>query len=337
LGLKNYINHVVLVIDASGSMFGLTETVVKVVDDTVKHLVEESIKQEQETRVTVYTFSSGYNHTKCLAYDMDVLRMPSIKGMYRASGGTALIDATIKAISDLDQTATLYGEHAFLLYVITDGDENSSGNPPGQLKTQFSLIDKKGDWSYACFVPNQAGVNFAVKYGFPKENVIVWDTSSAKGFEAVGSIVRQASSTFMTNRSMGVKSSKNLFQLNTVSDSDIKSKLKPMLVSSYRIITVPFDQRVDDFVYDNTGSKLIVGKAYYQLTKKETIQPQKNIAIGFGGRIYAGPQARQLLGLPDFTVDVDPKATQYASYSIFVQSTALNRKLLAGTSLLLLS
>jgi hypothetical protein len=337
LALKNYINHVVLVIDASGSMYSLTETVVKVVDDTVKHLAEESIKQEQETRVTVYTFSSGYNHIKCLAYDMDVLRMPSIKGMYKATGGTALIDATIQAMSDLDKTATLYGEHAFLMYVITDGDENSSSYNATSLASKFRDADGKGNWSYATFVPNQRGVQFAIKYGFPSENVIIWDTSTAKGLETVGQIVRQASSTFMTNRSMGVRSSKNLFQMNQVNPTDIVKTLTPLPFNSFRLLTVAFDQRVDEFVYDTTGSKLIVGKAYYQLSKKETIQPQKNVAIAFGGKVYTGPQARQLLGLPNYTVDVDPKATQYSNYTIFVQSTALNRKLIGGTSLLLLT
>lgn len=337
MALKNFINHVVLVIDASGSMNYLTNTVVSVVDDTVKHLAEQSIAQEQETRVTVYTFSSGYNHIKCLAYDMDVLRMQSIKGMYRASGGTALIDATIKAMEDLDKTATLYGEHAFLMYVITDGDENSSSHSALTLKSNFSVLDGKGNWSYACFVPNQTGVNYAVKYGFPKENVIIWDTTSAKGLETVGHIVRQASTTFMTNRSMGIRSSKNLFSLNRVTESDIKLSLNALSPGTHQLIAVPFDQRVDEFVYDHTGRKLIIGKAYYQLTKKETIQPQKNIAIGFGGKIYTGPQARQLLGLPDHTVDVDPSSTQYANYTIFVQSTALNRKLIGGTSLLLIN
>jgi hypothetical protein len=337
LGLKNYINHVVLVIDASGSMYNLVNTVVKVVDDTVKHLAEESLRLEQETRVTVYTFSSGYNHIKCLAYDMDVLRMPSIKGLYKASGGTALIDATIKAIGDLSLTATLYGEHAFLMYTITDGDENSSTYNATALTNEFRSVDLKGNWSYATFVPNQRGVQLAIKYGFPSENVVIWDTSSAKGFEQVGQIVRQASSNFMTNRSVGIKSSKNLFSLKTVSTHDIESMLKPLNPNTYRLMHVPMDQRVDEFVYDRTGSKLIVGKAYYQLMKKETIQPQKNIAISFKNKIYSGPQARQLLGLPDYTVDVDPKNDSYKNYTIFVQSTALNRKLITGTNLLLLN
>jgi hypothetical protein len=337
LALKNEINHVVLVIDASGSMMYHQNTVVKVVDDTVSHLAQRSTELEQETRVTIYVFSSGYNHIKCLAYDMDVLRLPSMKGLYKPIGGTALIDATIKAISDLSQTATLYGEHAFLMYVITDGEENSSSHSAAVLSNEFKDVDKRGNWSYAAFVPSQDGVSNAVRFGFPKENVMVWDTASATGFETVGKVIRQASDTYMTNRSMGIKSSKNLFQLSSVSTSDIKNQLKPLPSSQYRLLNVPFDQRVDEFVYDTTGSKLIVGKAYYQLSKKETIQPQKNIAILYNNKIYTGPQARNLIGLPDYTVDVDPKATQYANYSIFVQSTALNRKLIGGTRLLLLS
>lgn len=336
MALKNEINHVVLVIDESGSMNYHQNTVIKVVDDTVKHLAERSLELEQETRVTIYTFSSGYKAVKCLTYDMDVLRLPSMKGIYKPSGGTALIDATIKATEDLDKTATLYGEHAFLMYVITDGDENSSSNSSATLNANIGVLARRGNWSFACFVPNQSGVNYAVKFGFPKENVVIWDTDSAKGFETVGSTIRQASDTYMNNRSMGIKSSKNLFQLNKVTTSDILTNLKPLNGSSYRLMAVPFDQRVDTFVYDNTGTPLIVGKAYYQLMKKETIQAQKNIAIGYGGKIFTGSQARQLIGLPDSTVDVDPMATQYAGYTIFVQSTALNRKLIAGTSLLLM-
>jgi von Willebrand factor type A domain len=336
LALKNEINHVVLVIDASGSMGYHQNTVIKVVDDTIEHLARRSTEMEQETRVTIYTFSSGYQAVKCIAYDMDVLRLPSMKGIYRPSGGTALIDATIKAIDDLSQTATLYGDHAFLMYVITDGEENSSSFGSTALTAKLKALDVKGNWSYAAFVPSQTGVNQAVKYGFPKDNVIVWDVASASGFETVGNIVRQASDSYMTARSTGVKSVKSLFRLNTVSTSDIKRNLTPLSQMQYNLLYVPVDQRVDEFTYDRTGSKLIVGKAYYQLTKKETIQANKNIAISFNNHIYSGPQARTLLGLPDYTVDVDPKSDSYTGYTIFVQSTALNRKLIGGTNLLLL-
>lgn len=334
--MKNEINHVVLVIDMSGSMFSHQETVIKVVDSTVQHLAQKSTELEQETRVTIYTFSSGYQAVKCLVYDMDVLRLPSMKGLYTPGGGTALRDATIKAITDLDQTATLYGEHAFLLYVITDGEENSSSYSTTQLQQHFRTADSKGNWTYAIFVPGTRGVTEAVRFGFPKDNVVVWDVNSNKGFESVGQTVRAATDTYMTNRSRGIKSTKNLFTLNKLAPTDIRNQLIPLGQDKYSLLYAPIDQRVDEFVYDRTGSKLIVGRAYYQLSKKETVQANKNIAIKYNNRFYTGPQARKLLGLPDDTVEVDPRSDDYSQYLIFIQSTALNRKIMGGTSLLLM-
>jgi hypothetical protein len=62
-----------------------------------------------------------------------------------------------------------------------------------------------------------------------------------------------------------------------------------------------------------------------------TVQPQKEIAILQFGKVYRGPEARKLLGLPDHSVRVRPGDHQF---KIFIQSTSINRKLLAGTQLL---
>jgi hypothetical protein len=40
---------------------------------------------------------------------------------------------SLKSLDDLEQTATLYGDHAFLAFVLTDGQENSSRNAPATL------------------------------------------------------------------------------------------------------------------------------------------------------------------------------------------------------------
>src|ERR1700685_952505 len=102
---QNYINHVALVLDASGSMNSLISTVSTVADGFIQHLATRSKEMDQETRVTVYQFS-GYQQIECLIYDKDVLRLPSIKTIYRRLDGmTALLDATRKAQQDLDKTA----------------------------------------------------------------------------------------------------------------------------------------------------------------------------------------------------------------------------------------
>ena len=45
--------------------------------------------------------------------------------------------------------------------------------------------------------------------------------------------------------------------------------------------------------------------------------------------------ARQLLGLPDYEVKVSP--TSHPNYDLFIQSTSVNRKLLAGQRVMVLS
>jgi hypothetical protein len=87
-----------------------------------------------------------------------------------------------------------------------------------------------------------------------------------------------------------------------------------------------------------TGRPYRTGSAFYELTKTESIQASKQLAVmdkrTFGG-VYTGPQARQVLGLPDYEIRVTP--SQHPDYDIFVQSTSVNRKLVPSTRLLVLN
>lgn len=325
--LNNIINHYVLVIDESWSMSYQKGAVVDVVDNLTKHLAEKSKDLNQETRLSVYAFNSRGSE-RCLVWDIDVLRMPSIKGMYHPDGRTALVDCTLLAIDDMKTIPQKYGDHSFVVYVLTDGQENDSRRRY-ELNPQFfkTLPD---NWTLAIFVPDKAGKTEARQWGFPEDNISIWDTQNVQGIKDFGESVRSTSTQLMQNRKLGVRGSKSLFKLNVVTGADILRNLSPLDAKTYRVLDVAFDERIDYFVRTNTGH-FIIGTGYYQLTKKETIQPHKNVLIMYKGRVYAG-NARQLLGLPDEKVDVTPES--YPDYTIFVQSTAPNRKLLKGTKMI---
>src|SRR5688572_10516672 len=102
--IKNYINHIVFVLDESSSMGHLTQKVIEVFDGQIKHLATRSQEMDQETRVSVYNFN---DNTRNIVYDKDVLRLPSLKGHYSPSGCTALLGATLKALEDLKETPEL--------------------------------------------------------------------------------------------------------------------------------------------------------------------------------------------------------------------------------------
>lgn len=325
----NHVDHIVLILDASGSMSKHKSTLIDVVDNKIIRDFADKYKQtEQETRISVFAFSGRYEF-ECLIYDTDVLRVPGINSLYETYNMTALIDASIKTIDDLLAVPTKYGDHAFLVYLLTDGLENHSSGRPNDLASKLSNLPD--NWTFAGFVPDKTAKSQLANCGVPLGNIAVWNTVDAAGALEVGTIIQTTTEQFKQNRKAGIRGSKSLFQMNVVSGSDILSKLEPLPQFKYQLVTVPADIRIDDFTYDRLGTRYRVGSGYYQLTKKETIQPAKKIAILYKGKVYVG-EARQLLGLPDDYVDVKPDA--YADYTIFVQSTAINRKLLANTNYL---
>lgn len=329
--IQNYINHVVFVIDASGSMYGLTSEVVKVFDNQVAYLAKRSQEVDQETRVSVYLFN---NQITCLIYDMDVMRLPKLGSHYRPYGGTSLIDGTLQAISDLKKTPELYGDHAFLIYTLTDGQENQSRNFPSTIKRE---IDGLADnWTLAVLVPDQQGIFEAKKFGFPVENISVWDSTSSKGVQEAGKFIRESTDNFFAGRAKGIRGTKTLFTLNVdVTPSEVKSNLVELSKADYTIINVVRVEQIRDVVEDRVG-EFVKGSAYYQLTKPETVQAYKQLCIRDKQtrKVYSGSNARTLLGFPNGEVRVKPE--NLGKFDIFVQSTSVNRKVVPGTSLIVL-
>ncbi len=331
---QNYVNHIALVLDSSGSMYPHAASLVKVADGLTAHLATRSKEQDQETRVTAYTFDS---RVQCVIYDKDVLRLPSIRDRYWTGGQTALVDATLLALDDLALTPEKYGDHAFLVYVLTDGAENASRRSSAALAERLRLLPDH--WTVAALVPDAQGKHEAKKAGFAADNVAIWDTTSARGVEEVGERIRVATDAFMAGRATGVRGTRTLFSTgaDAVNAHTVAAAgLTPLAASAYLLVPVPTEESIREFV-EGCGRTYVVGTAYYQLSKTENIQAQKQVAIveKRTGRVYTGRAARNLVGLPDMEVRVRPEHNP--DYTIYVQSTSVNRKLVPGTKLLLLT
>ncbi|MFJ4536823.1 vWA domain-containing protein [Streptomyces tibetensis] len=341
---QNYINHVALVLDASSSMSHLSRKVVEVADQQIAYLARRSRELDQETRVTVYVFA---DKVECVIYDKDVLRMPSLKQLYRTGGMTALLAAALKSQSELAQTAQLYGDHSFLTFVLTDGQENAShrcpdaaARDPRQLVQAVAemIRTQQDNWTLAVLVPDQMGKREAMQCGFPKDNIAIWDATSTQGLEEAGQVIRQATENFMMGRTQGIRGSRAVFSTGAeaVNEDTIKAAgLAPADPSTYQLIPVARDAAIREWVIE-CGHTYTTGGAYYELSKSEKIQARKQIAVleKKTDRVYTGPQARALLGLPDTEVRVKPDHNDH--FTIFVQSTSVNRKLVANTRLLLM-
>ena len=329
-------NHVVYLFDESDSMRPHSSALTTLFDNEIKFLAQQSIAQNQETRVSVYLFSSR-GTARCILYDQDVLRTQesfTLRGLYNPHGMTALCDGTVMSIEELDGVKHPHGQHSKWLIAFTDGFENAS-TTANKAKMPVLLGGLPDEWTVSIFVPDQISKRYARDYGFPSDNIAIWDTTSVRGVEEAGKAIRKASESYFTMRSTGGKGSKSLFTMNPVSTDAIKRNLVPMSSSHYSVVQHPKSEKdtiwIRDIVNDNLPITYKRGYGYYELVKNEHIKPHKAVVIEQGGQFFAG-NARDLLGLPDEEVKVGPDHNP--SYKIFVQSDSHNRNIIPGQRVL---
>lgn len=346
----------------------LTTAVIKVVDSLVEKWKTQSLALDDMTRLTVYQFSSDSylpngKYIECIWYDTDITRIKSLQGRYKPRGATALLDATIQAQEELALTPTIYGDHAFLFFVITDGENNRNDHRAPELRKILETLPDS--WTFAALVPDVIAKGTAARYGFPMGNILVWDATSEKGVEEAGEQVAAATTDYLTSRTsnVGFRGTKSLFVGGQVNAAAIKAaKLKPLATSNYAIVPVtpiaglvqekpegkkpaagkpdnrpmvaymeiePFIQRV--------RPPFRVGEAYYELVKSERIRGNKQLAIldKKTSKIYLGDGVRQMLGLEEKDQTVRPDFNK--DYKIYVQSTSLNRHLYLHSSVMVLT
>lgn len=106
--------------------------------------------------------------------------------------------------------------------------------------------------------------------------------------------------------------------------------LIPVPPARFQVLNVDDKVEIRDFV-NNTGATYKKGRGFYQLTKTETIQEQKEVVLvnKETGDMFSGDEARNIIGIPFGQRDrLNPRLTDAVKdWEIFVQSTSVNRKL----------
>lgn len=341
-----YINHEVILLDASGSMQDHAASVITVTDALISTLASQAgMFPDQETRITVYDFSSMHptrQNVRCLIWDKDVLRVPSIAGLYHANGGTPLCDAMVQMITDMKEIPVKYGDHTVLAYLVSDGLENvSSERNQRQLPEMIRGLPET--WTLAGLVPSVQAKQILVRYGFAPGNVEIWDPSKREAVEEAGQRIYDTSIAYASARSTGVRGTKSLFEMAAPSVSAVKSILSPVTPGAYFFEEVTPERlaqiengRIDQFVQLTTGHPYVPGKMYYEMVKRETIQGNKLLAVVTENDVYMGDGVRAMLKLPEDGSSVRVRPGRWKDYAVFISSGSFNRKLQAHTRLLLM-
>lgn len=343
---KQKVTRVAFVLDVSGSMQthkkGAVETyntAIKVMQESVrKHVDEAGLPQDATMSLFTFSDSSRIRIAFSSRGIASILPLHIDDDVMACGGNTALLDASLKAIAHLDDIPEGLNEDvAYLVYVITDGEENNSSF--GSKEKLQSLVQAKlgtDKWTICYMVPKGYGSKFAMTSGIPDGNVAEWDTLDASGMTDVGQRTQKSLDAYFSGRSTGAKATRSFFvDVDRLAPSVVKHTLTNVK-DDFIALSVPSDSRLDDFV-KSCRLPFEKGRSYYQLTpdRSNKVQPDKEILIRERGKtaIYAGAEARRLIGLPlDKQVTVRPG--KLGNYEVFVQSKSDNRKLTKGSILL---
>lgn len=125
----------------------------------------------------------------------------------------------------------------------------------------------------------------------------------------------------------GVLSGKKSIEITSGSGSKVAS-------DKYKILDVPHNTRIDDFVTSN-GLTFRKGRGFYQFTKSVLVQAHKEIILvnKETGEVFTNLQARKIMGLP-VGMNATCRPDKDTRYLAFIQSTSANRTLIGGTKFL---
>lgn len=331
--LQSQKQYVTFVLDFSGSMAGLSKTLEKTYREELAALLKEEARTGIETYVRVVPFGERVD-IQYSQFQSLVLKYGQLSELckYRNMGNTALIDAIGEAVSNYAKQD--YCSH--LVQVLTDGEENASVKFKHTITALLTSTSRKYDTTVVVRCPHHVKSRL-ITLGLSEDNITTWDCT-AGGMELTSSMHNTGLNNYYNARSMGQSVVSNFYTPDT-SFSPTKLKREAVDVThNFLIAGVSKSwsgKQIRDFVEKELQKPYVKGTAFYQLTKNETVQANKEIVIRntSDGRMYSGEDARDLLGLPH-NIEIKVEPANYSKYELFIMSSSVNRKLVGGTKLL---
>ena len=317
----------ILVLDRSSSMHIIRQEALAALNQEIEAIKAGAKKTGIPTYVSVYTFA---DYTTFLWRKRAEETTPLTLDEYRPAGMTALrgaIGYSIDNAVDKHDLAT-----SFALHIITDGGENQSTTiTHEQLVKKIADMHKTDRWTI--FAHGPAGSRaYMLILGIPTGNIAEWEQTVA-GVQKMSGATGQSISNYYDARAIGATRSTTMLVTPDLSGVKVEDKLTP--VFGYKLLEVTKETKIKEFVESNVGKAYRPGAAFYQLMKKERVEPNKGVLVmnKTNKRVFGGAEARQLIGLaPTGRCRVEPG--NHANYDIFIQSLSTNRILPRGTKLL---
>lgn len=337
--------HLCVLLDASGSMEGLTDEVREIAGAQLAAINKTLADQDaappgglrQSFTMTTLTFGDPEVTLRALAQSPRGKVIADFFPDYQAVGGTPLFDAIGRGIEELRKipVARRPGvDTAYLVTIVTDGQENRSRCYSGQqLADLFKELEAKGNWTIAIQTP-QSGKQTLIRLGIPAGNIQVWEATKSGAQHAAASMSMSMNS-YITTRSKGMSSTQRYFaDLGALTEQTVQQTLRDRTREFKRIHVSKEDSIAN--VINHAGYPFERGRTYYELTKDELIQKDKDMLVQkrLSKTIYGGTNEEvcALMGLPPGEKKIRIK--NLGEWRVYVLSKSDNRVCVRGTDLL---
>lgn len=185
--------ELVFILDRSGSMSGL-ET------DTIGGYNSMLKKQKNSTKGEVYVTTVLFDDKYELLYnDIPISRVKTLTDKeYYVRGGTALLDAVGKTISELKNSRNMLAKNKragkVLFIIITDGLENSSKEYTYTKIKQLIEAQKKEKWEFLFLGANIDAIGVAEELGISPERAVKYKSDSIgtqKNYKVLDKVIQE--------------------------------------------------------------------------------------------------------------------------------------------------
>ena len=206
--------YIAMVLDSSGSMYGLVDQVI----ESVNSFLQSQSEIPARTIATLCDFNSSYSFPFLNVEVQDVDRLT--RESYRPGGSTALYDAIMATQQEVDKYLEGQPGLDVIFVIVTDGQENSSIN--NARNNVFDMIREKTDndnWVFTYLSADADAFAAAGNIGISSINTVQWAATN-QGFEAGTLTSNLATTSYRYSRGMSYNLSDAANQVISSSNLD---------------------------------------------------------------------------------------------------------------------
>lgn len=202
--------YITLVLDRSGSMGSCYEAALGAINEQID-TIKDNAHKGGKTYVSLILFSSDVEimFENEPAEDLQHLAEED----YRTMGSTALRDAVMSAIDLMEEYEDDRKNQGFLVVLISDGQENTSGTPREDLQSRIEELNSSDTWTFTYMLDGHSWEQvqeFSVSYASPIGNMCCY-TSDSAGTYTAGNAMSSAIINYMDARGTGETKSKKFY------------------------------------------------------------------------------------------------------------------------------